>query len=250
MPPQKPKKWTDADIDPDRQAQLQSIMEHLLDLIELDPDNGEIVSRNIPFSTEAKKVWIPFYNRHAKEQHRIEDESLTASWGKLEGYTARFALLDHLIRSAIEGPFSNFDYDQIGPESIEVGIELSRWYGREAERVHDLFGKTETAENREDRELVRTIQSKGGRITVRDLMRSRKKDYPKAEAAETALNRLVQQQMARVKVEQTGGKQKTVFILTSPGDSDISPLKPEKNNLMSLSPPKEVVKTDDWGSIE
>jgi Protein of unknown function (DUF3987) len=249
MPPQKPKQWADDDIDPDSQAELQSIMERLLGLIEIDSDNGGIISKNIPLSPEAKKVWVSFYNSHAKEQDRIEDENLTASWGKLEGYTARFALLDHLIRSVIEGPFSRFDHDRIGPESVEVGIELSRWYGREAERVHDLFGKTETAENREARELVRTIQSKGGRITVRDLMRSRKKDYPKAETAETALNRLVRQHIARVETEQTGGQPKTVFILTGPGDSDTTPLNPEKNDLLSLSPAKEVVQADGWGSI-
>ena len=249
MPPQKPKQWTDADIDPERQAKLQSIMERLLGLIEIDPDTGGIISKNIPLSPEAKTVWILFYNQHAAEQHQIEDESLTASWGKLEGYTARFALLDHLVRSAVEDQFSSFDHDRIGPGSIKVGIALSRWYGREAERVHDLFGKTETAENREDRELVRIIQSKGGRITVRDLMRSRKKGYPTTEAAETALNRLVRRGIARVETEQTGGKQKTVFILTVPGDGDISPLNPEKNDLMSPSPHKKIMKTDDWGSI-
>jgi Protein of unknown function (DUF3987)/Zinc-binding domain of primase-helicase len=250
MPPNPVRQWTDADIAPDRQAELKSIMQRLLDLADPDPDTGEIICKNIPLSPEAKTVWISFFNQHATEQRQIMDESLTASWGKLEGYAARFALLDHLIRSAIEGPSSSFDHDQIGPESIEVGIKLSRWYGREAERVHDLFGKTETVENREDRGLVRIIQNKGGRITVRELMRSSRKYRESTLVAEFALNRLVKRQIARVEAKETGGQPKTVFVLITAGDGDTSPLNPEKNDLVSPSPPKEVVKTDKWGSIQ
>ena len=209
MPPNPVRQWNDADIAPDRLAQLQSIMKRLLDLAAPDPDTGEIICKNIPLSPEAKTVWISFFNQHATEQRQIMDESLTASWGKLEGYAARFALLDHLIRSVIEGPFSSFDHDRISLESMEVGIKLSRWFGREAQRVFGLFGKNNFAKEQADRELVRIIQSKSGRITVRDLMRSRKKDYPTANAAETALNSLVQKQMAQVETEQTARPART-----------------------------------------
>ena len=249
MPPNPVRQWNDADIAPDRQAELKSIMQRLLDLADPDPDTGEIICKNIPLSPEAKTVWISFFNQHATEQRQIMDESLTASWGKLEGYAARFALLDHLIRSVIEGPFSSFNHDHIGPESIEVGIKLSRWYGREAERVHELFGKAETVENREDRELVRIIGRKGGQITVRDLMQASRKYRKSAEVAESALNRLVRRQIARVEAKETGGQPKTVFVLIAAGNGNTTPLNPDKKDLLLPLPPKEVVQTDSWGSI-
>ncbi len=253
MPPQPVRRWTDDDIDPSTAAQLRAIMERLLDLMEIDPETGELITKDLPLSPEAKAVWVEFYNQHAQEQSRLEDDDLSSLWGKLEGYAARFALLDHVIRSAIEGDFSGFNHDKIGPESLRVGIELSRWYGREVERVFAFFGKVTSQEEQETRELVRIVQKKGGRITTRELMQSSRKYRSDTQSAEAALNRLVEQGLGRFENEKTGGRPKTVFVLTGSGNGNRTPLNPGKTDLPLPLPPetkKETATELSEGAVE
>jgi DNA polymerase I-like protein with 3'-5' exonuclease and polymerase domains len=190
LPPKLPKRWSEDEVDPAVEQAYQDALEKLLAL-EFDLDLGEKVPLVLRLSPEAKAVWVGFYNGWADEQAAAEGE-LAASFSKLEGYAARLALVHHVVSCvAVEAD----DRRPVGPRSVEAGISLARWFGHEARRIHATL--SETTEERDTRRLVEFIQARGGRITVRGLMRANCRRYPSAEQAEAALAILVEAGLAR-----------------------------------------------------
>ena len=56
-------------------------------------------------------------------------------------------------------------------------MKLSRWFGDEAARVYaEIGGDAETPEAREQRELVRIMRDRGGKITVRGSRQASRRD--------------------------------------------------------------------------
>src|SRR5262249_23478138 len=88
MPPQRGKRWTDADIDPQTEQTLASIFDRLLSLqakISVDRDPRPVL---VPMTQAGRLAWKAFYDEHAREQADLSGD-LSACWSKLEGYTAR-----------------------------------------------------------------------------------------------------------------------------------------------------------------
>src|SRR5262249_26469560 len=126
-----------------------------------------------------------------------------AALAKLEGGTARLALLHHTCRAVAAGE------DGLAPieaDSVEAGVTLSRWFGNEARRFYGVLAETDT--QRAFRQLVELIVRRGGEITGRELQRANGHRYRTAEMAETALNGLVTAGL--------GYWRAAVFVLHSP----------------------------------
>jgi hypothetical protein len=184
-PPRQAKRWTDADIDPKREEEIEAIFERLYSLKFGSGPDGEPCPVDVPLSADGKAAWVEFYNAHAKEHEALTGD-LSAAWSKLEGYAARLALVIHFVRWTAGDP-TLATVDEIDAESIEAGVSLSRWFGNEARRVYAILGESD--EQRDQRRLVEVIQRKGGSVTVRDLMRSTRM-FPNAEEAVRALDEL------------------------------------------------------------
>ena len=78
---------------------------------------------------------------------------------------------------------------EISGNVMQAACDLARWFGNEAERIYALLAAT--SEQREQRKLIEFIQSRGGSVTVRDLMQSYWPLKNKREQAEQALTALV-----------------------------------------------------------
>lgn len=217
-PPRQSRQWTEADIDPKREAEIEAIFERLYNLKFGSAPDGEPCPVDIPLSADGKAAWIEFYNAHAKEHEALTGD-LSAAWSKLEGYAARLALVIHFVRWA-EGDPSLTTVDEIDVKSIAAGVSLSRWFGNEASRVYAIL--SESDEDREWRQLVEVIQRKGGSVTVRDIMRS-SRVYSDSEAAQQALDELVMAGYGRWEspaIGPVGGHPTRRFVLTSGVDVD------------------------------
>lgn len=184
MPPRRRKRWSDDNMAPRTVDRFASMLAKLRELRHNSDDNGEPVPVDVPLSSDGHRAWVAFYNQHAERQHDTHDRDLAAAFSKLEGYAPRFALLFHFIRWAAVPEFNG---DAIGSESVEAGVDLARWFCHEAERLYEVLGESEEA--RERRELAEYIRSRGGSVTVRDLMRSGP-CLKTAEDAQAALNDL------------------------------------------------------------
>jgi DNA polymerase I-like protein with 3'-5' exonuclease and polymerase domains len=191
MPPKLPKRWTDAEVDPDVEQAYQAALDKLLAL-DFDTKDGEKVPYVLALSPDAKAAWVAFYDSWAREQAAAEGE-LAAAFSKLEAYAARFALMHHVV--TLIGLDCDDTAHPIGVKSIEAGVALCRWFATEARRIYAIL--SESAEERDARRLVEFVQARGGTITVRGLMRANCRRYPDADTAEAALTALVAAGLAR-----------------------------------------------------
>ena len=215
-PPRRVKRWTETEIDPSIEQAIAAVFDQLFDLEPVEGPDGDPEPGIVRLSPSAKAAWIRFYNEHADEQVELSGD-LSAAWSKLEGYAARLALVIHLVRWA-SGEVSNAD--ALDEQSIAAGVALSRWFGRETERVYSILNEDEEGHDR--RELVERIRRKGGKLTVRDLQRS-SRAHSTSETAEAALEDLVQSGFGRwehVPANDKGGRPTRLFALVDSADVD------------------------------
>lgn len=186
-PPRQAKRWTEADIDQSVEAAVADVFERLYHLQPGVDANGNEEPVILPLTSDGKLTWIPFFNDHAQEQADLVGD-LAAAWSKLEGYAARLALVVHCVRAAAGDP-TLVSLNSVDKASIESGVALSRWFGHEARRVYAVLAENEQARDR--RRLAELVERRGGRMTPRDLQRSAPRKFGTAEAAEAALQDLV-----------------------------------------------------------
>jgi hypothetical protein len=232
-PPRQPKRWTEADIDPKCEAEIEAIFERLYSLKFGWAQDGEPSPVLISLSADGKAAWIKFYNAHAKEHEALTGD-LSAAWSKLEGYAARLALVIHCVRWAIDDP-TLAPMDEIDAESIQTGVLLSRWFGNEARRVYAMLGESD--EQRGQRRLFELIQRKGGSVKVRDLMRSGRA-FQDAAAAEQALDELSKTGYGHWETPPTGpagGHPTRRFVLAPSVDVDTTPETVLESRVVSTS---------------
>jgi hypothetical protein len=192
LPPKLPKRWSEVEISTDVENAYHETIDRLLALTMNYTGEGERVPRVLSLASDAKVVWIDFYNAWAKEQASAEGE-MAAALSKLEAYAARFALVHHVVASVTRDELA--DIPAVARESIEAGIVLARWFAREARRVYAMLGETE--DDRQTRRLVDLIRSWSGRATVKQLQRSNGARYRTTEDAEVALQSLVDDGLAK-----------------------------------------------------
>ena len=85
--------------------------------------------------------------------------------------------------------------------SVEAGIQLARWFGREALRVYEALAADETDRERET--LAEWIAGQGGAVTPRELSRG-PRAYRAEGIAEEALAGLVKAGFGRWEWDQPG----------------------------------------------
>jgi len=216
MPPPKPKRWTEAEVDPGVQSRFDALFDGLLDLEFGEGDDGQPTPIDLPPSADAKQVWVEFYNEHGEETMAHAGTDLAAAWAKLEGYAARLGLVVHMVRVVTR----EADASAVDEVSIRAGIALARWFAHEARRVYSLLHETE--EQREERRLIDFIRAQGGRVTARDLQRG----GPCCKTAAEANGRLDALADAGRGHRETaapgpmGGKPKDEFVLHDATDTD------------------------------
>jgi hypothetical protein len=88
--------------------------------------------RFLRLSATGMAAWIEFTRRHAEE---VNDpafpEHLEAAWGKIRGYCLRFALILHLLDSAVDG----LDEEEIDGLAIERAARLADYFKAHVRRV-------------------------------------------------------------------------------------------------------------------
>jgi Protein of unknown function (DUF3987) len=215
MPEHQAVRWTEATISPETEAELAKVFGQLLALEPDTDDGGKPAPLAMSLSPEAKIIWIEYFNRHRAEMSDL-DENLAAAWSKLEAYAARFALVIQLCANA-ERETNDIVIDE---QSIKAGIELADWFGNEAKRVYDVL--QESADAREQRELIELIRRRGGTVSIRELMRMSRR-FPTADDALAALEPLTSAGFGRfqaIPVGPNGGRRTECFTLFDSADVD------------------------------
>ncbi len=255
-PPTQPKRWSTKHVPREVQANVTRLFEALLN-VPMDRDqHGQPKPRLLQLDSSGLEVWETFYNEHANEQVGLSGE-LAAVWSKLEGYAARLALVVHMVCVASnDSTLENTEL--VDAECVRAGVELARWFGREAVRIHQM--KTESQQEKERRELVELIRRKGGSISTRELQQS-VKAIKTAQDAEVKLRDLVDCgtcETENVRSGPKGGRPTQRFVLVESGqrlteprespvsDSSVDVDKEDSSNAELVSVSED---SDDWGEI-
>ncbi len=211
MPPRRPKRWTDAGVDPADEQDLQRLFDKLYNLRMDTDERGEPTPKVLDLTPEAHKLWVAFYDEHADEQFRLGG-ALASAWSKLEAYAARFALIIHLVRCQDYG-LHQPDHGKVDEVSIRAGITLARWFGHEARRVYGRLKETEGERGLRDR--VDQVRSLGCAVTVRDWQNLR--GLKSAKEAEAQLGALQDAGygVLEIRPQHGPGRPSKVFKLTA-----------------------------------
>lgn len=202
MPPNQKRRWNDNELSRDTELIFDHTIGKLLTLQHKVDDFGNELPVDIEFSSEAKKLFIEFFNRHGEVQDETSDGRLAAAYSKLEEIAARLALIFHYIRWSDDDPTLT-DPDHIGVEDIRAAITITEWLIHETERVYGLFSNDEGLMLAY--ELADWVRLRGGTVTIRDLQ-LRSRIYEDSQDAENALDDLVSRGMGKWDFPQPGPK--------------------------------------------
>lgn len=211
MPPVRSKRWTEACISPVLAAKANDVFAKLLQLEPVTIPEAGSVPRILTLDEEARELWCCFYDEHNLDLEALPEGDLRAAWSKLEEIPARLALIIHETRIASGESISP---DRIDAETMTAAITLTRWFCHETRRVYAMLA--ESTDEQQQRELVRLIQGRGGRITVRDLQRTASRKFKTSVEADQALTRLATANLGRwesLPASANGGAPSKVFVL-------------------------------------
>ena len=249
-PPRRPKRWTEADIDPAAEAEFAGILARLYGLRPATDDDGQPRPVFVGMTPDAKRLWVDFYNAHGAEQVDLSGD-LSAAWSKLEGYAARLALIIHYARWAA-GDTTLEHPERVDAESMRRAVILAEWFKAEARRVYGLLNETD--EDRECRRLVEWIRQKGGEVTARELQQGPRQYRGSSGAAEEALQELVKAGYGAwhdLPTTDKGGRPGRVFRLGNGGYGYTTHLEPEEETgsvaVAGVASPE--TQADEWGEI-
>jgi hypothetical protein len=209
MPASRKRRWTEAEVHEELAEGYSSLLNGLLaiqlhDVRQRRPHLHE-------FTPEAKATWVNWFGRWGEHMEAAEGEH-AAALSKLEGYTARLALVHHVVSLIAAGSMTLLP---VTDRSLRAAITLVEWFAGEARRVYMIL--RETNEERECRRLVEWIENRGRAVRARDLHRANGSRWPSAEHAEAALDKLVQAGIGQWSHEagDAGGRPTRVFSLHS-----------------------------------
>ena len=187
MPPTQKDLWTDDTLSDAASAMWETIVKRLFELRNKHGESGNLTKPTVKLSSEAKRLWVPFYNRRAEAKEQETCHILRTTYPKLNGGAARLALVIHCLRWA-SGEFGPDRLFEIDSKSMAAGIALSDWFLNEAGRVYGdmLSGNRQSKQA----DLLEWIKDRGGEVTARDLMTDRRGSYPTPKAAKEALEEL------------------------------------------------------------
>ena len=203
-PPRRVSKWSTATVSAETKLRYADAINALLDLEAGPEKNGARPPVPLPFSDEALTEWIEFYNAFAERQaDTVGDEA--AALSKIEGCTARFALLHQLVRDPAA--------TEIDIVALRAAVRLALWFADEVVRVYRVLGETE--EDAARRRLLEWIGARGGRVTVRELSHG-PREYRGTSVAQEALDGLVTAELGlweELPAGPKGGRPSRVFVL-------------------------------------
>ncbi|MEM9374133.1 MAG: DUF3987 domain-containing protein, partial [Planctomycetota bacterium] len=141
MPPERPMAWSEDTMSKATSDAMRLVFDRLFEMPMESLSDGELVPRVFAPTSDAKPIFVRFYDRIGEDVVGMEG-AVRAAWNKLKGQAARLALVHHLIRVADEDPTLG-DPDRVDEVSVRAGIGLALWFGGEAKRVYARLGVDE-----------------------------------------------------------------------------------------------------------
>lgn len=182
-PPRRAKEWTDSTVSETTGTNYTNLIEALVGLDHDLTEAGHYQPRYIGMSSDAKRLYRDYYNRHNVD-HLDRSGSLAAASAKIEETPLRLGLILHCARVAT----GETDCDQLDGDSMAAAITISDWFMSEAERIYSVMANESIT--RPMRELADWIRLRGGSVTESELVAGKRK-IKTVDVAEQVLSEMV-----------------------------------------------------------
>jgi hypothetical protein len=185
MPPAPAQEWVESKEPVQEVEDYAQLMETLL----AQPYDPAAFCGTLKFDEGAQQLFVQWVNAWAARRNLAgpEERPLLA---KLKGGAARLALLWHVVtclaKRETSAALENFEVSRF---AVEAGIGLAEWFAYEGWRVYTAFRETDG--ERHVRELLEWVARRGGQVSAKEMIDTRRNLYPTAEEAEVALQALV-----------------------------------------------------------
>ncbi|MCB9508508.1 MAG: DUF3987 domain-containing protein [Myxococcales bacterium] len=186
MPRRRVRRWRDSSVNPELQATTAGVFSSLYDL-QPSRHEGTWSPIELPFSPEAQRRYISFYNTQSDEQVQM-GVHLAAAWEKLRAFPARLALIVHCVRQ-VSATSPHFNPRVIDEESLDIALQVTRWFKHETRRVYAFFEEGERAGL--IRALIEAAELANGRLSIRDAQRRLGRQISSAREAKELLGEIV-----------------------------------------------------------
>lgn len=169
MPPERPRRWSEAFTPPALVKQYVSLFQDLLALApQIDPETGRRDPVLLHWSPEAKARWVQFFNLNGAEMMAFKEDRLKSAWSKIEGQAARLALVFHCVSNAyLPGPDS--EARVISLDTLEAALDWVEWLKNETRRIY--YTLTHQGQTRAADKLIQFARRNAGRCTAREAAR-------------------------------------------------------------------------------
>jgi hypothetical protein len=211
MPDTRPAKWSEREIGDGTWNATQRMMDELFAFQGESETDGNHRPMDVILSDDAQERFIDYVNQHAERAGEMTGAD-AAAWSKLKGYAARFALIFHCVRQA---GGESVEPSTADLADVENGIALADWFWGETKKIYGAF--SESAEEKERRQLLELVRRLGGKVTARDLQKHCRK-FKTSEDAELALISLANANFGSWEIQQTDGRPKHVFCVAASPD--------------------------------
>ena len=163
-PPELQEVWSEEEVSAATEYAYKCLVQRLINLrisTPCTPSNPIIVK----LSAEAKTRWIEFYNANAAEKDEIIHDAGRAVWAKIPGYTARLALVLHVVEylESDACPQSG-EYHiptEVSLHTLNAAIQLIEWFGVESMNVVAKFQRQSGNVDREAAAIINAVGRKG-----------------------------------------------------------------------------------------
>jgi hypothetical protein len=193
MPPKPRRVWNECEVEEHVADEYSQLLRRLLALDLADKRKRK--PHYLGLSLAAQHRWRCWFNEWGEAQFEAEGEQASA-FAKIEAYTARLALLHHVVSLAARNEGGS--KSAVTEGSMAAAITLARWFAREVARVYGMLRESE--EDRQARRLVEWVRAHAREVpgcpgvegvTVRQLQNSNTSRWPTKEAAEAGLDEVV-----------------------------------------------------------
>ena len=202
-PPRTDPVWNEHGVPKDVDQAWGRLLGGLLALKMEEKDEGEMVPCEIPISDKGKKVWVAWWEGHAKTMG-----AATAHWGsflsKMEGKAARLALILCVSDRVQRG--HGGDLSPIEARWVEAGCQIADWFIYERERVEGLLASKGSGKPSLADKISAALRAAGpAGLTKSELWAKVGGATPKSNL-DGALDALAKQGLAILEAEPSGGR--------------------------------------------
>ncbi|MGO8903406.1 MAG: DUF3987 domain-containing protein [Isosphaeraceae bacterium] len=144
-----PQRWTERELSPEAESDWSDVIGRLF-AIRMRVDGEKTLPHLVSFTSEAKTIWVDWFNRHADEMEGPEfSERQAGAWSKLRAHAARFALILSRLRLACDpcSPEASNTLPPVAAGDVRGAVKLVDYFKSHLARIgHQMTAGIGSAE--------------------------------------------------------------------------------------------------------